>query len=295
MRANDNKAYLIVNADDYGYYDCVSRGILDGVENGIVTATGIFGNSEKFEEHIKWLKQYEAVDAGVHLNLTDGAPLTSKMRSKLTFSNGCFPGKYLLLIRLLLGSVKPEDVATEWRAQIERCLDTGLKLYFLNSHEHIHMLPSLFGVTQELAKEFDIPNVRFPISRPLHSFSTNAIVRDTMLRALSILNRNSIEGTPTCLLGLEQSGKLNIEFLKRTFSCLESGVVYELMCHPGYCKSTNQVNAKLTKYHDWNGEHRTLTNPAMQQILEQNNIQLIGFRNLEIRNGEMIVICPKEK
>jgi hypothetical protein len=38
-----------------------------------------------------------------------------------------------------------------------------------------------------------------------------------------------------------------------------------------------------------------LTNPAMQQILEQNNIQLIGFRNLEIRNGEMIVICPKEK
>ena len=33
--------YLIVNADDYGYFSCVSRGILDAVCDGIVTATGV--------------------------------------------------------------------------------------------------------------------------------------------------------------------------------------------------------------------------------------------------------------
>ena len=36
-------SYLIVNADDYGYHDCVSKGILSAARQGIVTATGIFG------------------------------------------------------------------------------------------------------------------------------------------------------------------------------------------------------------------------------------------------------------
>ena len=37
-------ACLIVNADDYGYFDCVSKGILESASRGIVTATGVFAN-----------------------------------------------------------------------------------------------------------------------------------------------------------------------------------------------------------------------------------------------------------
>jgi predicted glycoside hydrolase/deacetylase ChbG (UPF0249 family) len=44
MSPPEQRAYLIVNADDYGIFRCVSKGILEAASHGIVTATGVFAN-----------------------------------------------------------------------------------------------------------------------------------------------------------------------------------------------------------------------------------------------------------
>ena len=56
---------------------------------------------------------------------------------------------------ILKGQISLKDVRGEWCAQIEAC--RGRKLMFLNSHEHIHMLPVLFGLTVELRRNIGFP------------------------------------------------------------------------------------------------------------------------------------------
>jgi hypothetical protein len=85
---------LIVNADDFAYYDCVSQGILRLARAGIVTATGIMANSSHFHSHAVWLQDCENLDVGVHLNLTAGEALSLPMRKEMGRQGGRLPGKY---------------------------------------------------------------------------------------------------------------------------------------------------------------------------------------------------------
>jgi predicted glycoside hydrolase/deacetylase ChbG (UPF0249 family) len=94
-------SYLIVNADDYGYFRCVSRGILKAVTHGIVTATGVFANAMPFAEDAAKLRDCDGVDVGVHLNLTEGVPLTTELRNSLSRWSGRFPGKLSMAVALL--------------------------------------------------------------------------------------------------------------------------------------------------------------------------------------------------
>src|SRR5512139_3678244 len=107
--------YLIVNADDYGYFSSVSRGILDGGKDGLITATGVIANSHHFGEHIQWLKNATYLDVGVHLNLTYGRPLTEQMTRRLERWQGNFPGKYALALGVLTNQLPVRDVLAEWR------------------------------------------------------------------------------------------------------------------------------------------------------------------------------------
>ncbi len=136
-------AYLIVNADDYGYFDGVSRGILDCARHGIVTATGVFANSPFLDTHAAWLAGVPNVDVGVHLNLTDGWPLTRGLGDALSRSDGRLPGKFAIATAVMSRRIPLRLIRDEWRAQIEALLARGLQVRFLNSHEHIHMLPPL--------------------------------------------------------------------------------------------------------------------------------------------------------
>jgi predicted glycoside hydrolase/deacetylase ChbG (UPF0249 family) len=72
MPQQSQGAFLIVNADDYGYFRCVSKGILTAATRGIVTATGVMANAPRFVEHAAMLRDCDSLDVGVHLNLKIG-------------------------------------------------------------------------------------------------------------------------------------------------------------------------------------------------------------------------------
>ena len=282
-------SYLIVNADDYGYFDCVSRGIPDASHNGIVTATGIFANSIHFNDHVDRLIGEDKLDPGVHLNLTDQAPLTESMSRSLSRWAGLFPDKYSLVKALLTGTITIETVAQEWRAQIERCLGKKLKIHFLNSHEHIHMLPPLFKLVQSLADEYHIPNIRLPTPEQSPNFSIGTLIRDGSLKTLSFLNRRSLKVPAPRFLGMGESGRLSISYLKSTLPQLRTGEVYELMCHPGYYDPNEIIRPNLLDYHDWQRDFDTLTSPEVHEMLLSHNIRLIGYRHVTVQAGKFTV------
>lgn len=289
MNLGSEWSYLIVNADDYGYFSCVSRGILESARNGIVTATGIFANSIHFDEHVDRLLEEESLDLGVHLNLTGQAPLTVNMQEKLSRWSGLFPHKYAIAKAVLSGAITADDVKLEWSTQIERCLDKGLEIRFLNSHEHIHMLPSLFPVVQALAEKYRIQHIRFPTPELFQSLGIGALIRDTSMKILGVLNHRRLKKPTTRFLGMGESGRLSLPYLKQRLTKLIPGQVYELMCHPGHYDANEINDTQLLNYHDWEGEFDALTNTLLQDILHENKIRLIGYRHLQIKDSQLSV------
>lgn len=266
---------LIINADDYGYYRCVSKGILDAAKSGALTATGILANNPDLAIQLQWLNDLESVDVGVHLNLTCGQPLTDVMAEKLDSKQGQFPNAYAMSGLLLTGKITLADVRAEWRAQIETC--QSQKLCFLNSHEHIHMLPILFPLTLELAKDYGIEHVRLTQAEWLAPIGLSALVRNTLMQTMQLINQRHFKVKQPLFIGLSRSGKLDYDYLTTIFSKLKPGQSYELMCHPGRFDPTEISDAKLMAYHDWEGELALLQSPEVHDLYEKFGIRLSQY------------------
>jgi len=269
---------LIINADDYGYFSCVSRGIIEVAQAGALTATGILANHPDLSTQLDWLDSVPHLDVGVHLNLTFNQPLTTTMSKKLARSHGHFPNAYLMSGLILTGKISLATVREEWCAQIEACQHK--KLMFLNSHEHIHMLPVLFPLVLELAQAYNIPHVRLTQAEWLAPLTGAGLIRNTLMQAMQMLNQRRLN-TPTPLfLGLSRSGKLDYDALALMFSTLKAGNSYELMCHVGHFDAREISDPRLIAYHDWDAELALLQSSQLHALYQKFNIQLSHYHSL---------------
>lgn len=212
---------LVINADDYGYFPCISRGILEAANAGGLTATGILANSPNLAAQLGWLGTVKNLDLGVHLNLTYGHPITTIMTEKLSLWNGSFPGLYSMCLLVLARKISIQDIRNEWRAQIQACHHK--KLVFLNAHEHIHMLPMLFPVALGLAREYGIPFVRLTRAEWLSPLDRVGLVRNGLMQVMQGINQTRVKNKSPIFLGLSRSGKLDYGYLNTIFSRLKPG------------------------------------------------------------------------
>lgn len=275
-----NPIYLIINADDYGYFPCVSKGILDAAKTGALTATGILANSPDLEQQLEWAGSCKNLDLGVHLNLTSRHPLTSAMANKLAQSGGLFQGAFATTGLVLSGKIDVDTIRSEWRTQIDTCLSKGAELTFLNSHEHIHMLPVLFKLSLELAEEYKIPYVRLTMPEWVPPFGISPLIRNVLMQSMSLINQRRVSpDLPKCI-GLGKSGKLDLEYLSRIFAKLKPGSAYELMCHPGHFNPGEISDSRLLSYHAWEQEYDLLNSSDLQSLYTKFGIEVISYRDL---------------
>lgn len=272
-------ALLIVNADDYGYSEGISRGILEAVEEGVVTATGILANSPHFDEHVGRLRAIGGVDAGVHLNLTFGRPLTKRFARLLERRGGEFSrSKGGVALSVLSGRIDADAVEEEWDAQIRRCLDARLRIWFLNSHEHLHMLPALYRCVRRLAERHGVPFVRHARAEWVDRVRPAGFLREAALCLLDRVNRGRMAHGAPVLLGATRSGKVDMKYLRKRLGRLRAGAVYELMCHPGRPAPGEIADRRLLAYHDWEGELGALRSAKREGLF--GSVHLTRYREL---------------
>lgn len=276
----ENNIRLIINADDFGYFECTSRGIADAAQRGRVTATGVLATRPDLARHLTWLEPCEDLDLGVHLNLTWGSPLTAAMSARLSRWNGHFPGLNGMAGLILAKSIEPSVICAELRSQIDRCLRLRESVAFLNSHQHIHMLPPVFRLGIDLAREYGIPAVRIVRGAWRAAGTASALLRSAVFGALSPLTPAPCDRLCPQLVGLNESGRLNERRLECLLRSLKPGGIYELMCHPGHFDHSEIRERSLIAYHDWQGEFAALTSPALPPLLEELGISLTNFRSL---------------
>ena len=172
------------------------------------------------------------------------------------------------------------EVRCEWRAQIEACLSLGRPLLFLNSHEHIHMLPPLYHLTLELANEYQIPHVRLTSVDCFWPENGKALLRNILMQGMQIINQVRFKPQAPIFLGLNPSGKLNYAYLEKTFASLKPGKTYELMCHPGYFDPNEISEPRLLNYHAWENELALLLSPELSDLYAGFDISLQSYSTL---------------
>ena len=152
---------MIINADDFGYSSSVNRAILEAFDTGLVSSTTAMANMPGFEEACALAHERSMLaHVGAHLVLSEGEPLTEQIRAVERFcdASGTFArsgGRLFWLPRR-----EQVAVASELRAQIERCRGEGLPLTHLDSHHHVHNEPAIGRIVISLAQEFGVPYVR---------------------------------------------------------------------------------------------------------------------------------------
>lgn len=243
---------LIINADDFGLVDGATYGILDAIQNGVVTSTTMMVNTPGTRTAVKIVREDPALAVGLHLNVSLGTPLTQC--PSLT-QNGHF------LKPAALGTddrYSEEEVYQEICAQYAEFLDlTGRKPTHLDSHLYAHQkFPKVRNAVKRLAEETDLP------------------VRDL---AAGQYPRVHFEGS--FKVGPGETREQLKEKCLRLLRELERYPVAELMAHPAFDDPWLRENSSYNCQRIL--EHEVLTDPDIQTYIAGAPVVPASFRDLE--------------
>lgn len=156
---------IIINADDFGTSHTTDEAIIQTFSSGALSSTTIAANGATFESACQRAHDEKLLNRiGIHINLTDGQPLTDAIRTCPRFcdAEGYFLPKKITLSRLILPMRNEEKKALcdEVRAQIRRCRQHGLPLTHADSHHHIHTEIMIGTLIMDVLKEEGIHYLR---------------------------------------------------------------------------------------------------------------------------------------
>lgn len=269
---------LVVNADDYGLTLGVSSAILDAHERGVVTSTSVLTLAPAFPVTAPWLRSREGLATGLHLALVGEDPpllVAAEIPTLVTARGRLHESWRSLVPRLATGRVDPDDVRRELSAQHEAFVGAGLTLSHLDSHQHLHLWPSVAAVVLDLADSWGRPPFRVPTStgRGPTALAVRALGRRLRRR----LDRAGFAHPDACL-GLEESGRLvrsAWDPLLRRLRSLPDGVVVEIGTHPGAAE--DPARARYRWGFSWPAEHRALTDPTLRAAIAEAGYDLVSY------------------
>ncbi|MCC8426189.1 ChbG/HpnK family deacetylase [Mucilaginibacter sp. UR6-11] len=145
---------IIVNADDIGLKTSVNQAILYCYEQGYINSTSLLTNMDGFDEAIDLIHNNPVIkNIGVHVNFSEGRPLTDFSKSQFLDDDGYWdPGKTGKLIQFLNHDGKALFLK-EINAQIDRAISSALDIVHLDSHLHLHTLPAFYKLFIEVARQ----------------------------------------------------------------------------------------------------------------------------------------------
>jgi predicted glycoside hydrolase/deacetylase ChbG (UPF0249 family) len=250
---------LIVNADDFGYMERVSAGILRAHQDGIVTATTFMTNAPHTDGAARLARATPSLDVGAHLVVSYGRPLSDMASVRSLVDTD---GKFLRPKQLLSRDIDREEALTEYRAQYEKARDLlGRDPTHLDTHHWVHDHPALEWAIGELARETGA-------AARIHSDEQRDRLRARGVRTPDHFARE-----------FQYAGKVGVEQLLDLLERLATrDDVTELMCHPG---ENDLAMVKKSGYaRERPTELATLTDPRVRAALRDLGIALATFADV---------------
>lgn len=253
---------LIIQSDDLGITEAVSCGIEKAARKGAITCTGLFSNMPSAKHAVELIRPYENLCLGQDINLVAGRPCADPEKiPSLVQADGSF--KTSGMHRAMdardgnQDHVVYEECLIEVEAQIQAFMDlAGKKPEYL--HGHSYSTPAVRRAMEVMGEKYGIPLVRkmmeqYHIVRPEKSWNKKPFSLEDQMAADPL----------SCIIGDQ-------EFLKHEIGFIGT--------HCGY------VDADLFEVSTYtlirNRDLAAMTDSRMRQWIEENQIQLISYRDL---------------
>jgi len=158
-------ALPIINADDFGASPEHNQAIAISFREGWINSASIMPTMAGFAEACDLVERnHLRGQIGLHLNLSEGPPLSSAIAGLPRFCDrqGIFHRRTggLKQASIHLSSVEHRALAEEVSAQISRCVAAGIPPSHLDSHLHSHIEWAIGGVVIAMARKHGVPAVR---------------------------------------------------------------------------------------------------------------------------------------
>jgi hypothetical protein len=173
-------AKIVVNADDFGYSSLLNHSILKSFEMNLHSTTTLMCNMPGFEEACELAFENKITDrVGIHLNMTEGKPLTEKIKKYKKFVND--KGElYKSFKGYLYSREEKEIIYEELQAQVNKFKSKHFLPTHIDSHHHFHLDIGASLIIKEIALKNKIPAVRisftwgkYSLKKRIHSKLVN--------------------------------------------------------------------------------------------------------------------------
>lgn len=237
---------VILEADDLGLVYAFNEGIRVAYQEGVLTSTCIRANGYAYDHAVREiLPACPGLGLGIHLCLNEAGCVAPPSQVPLLLEKtGCLRGGFFWLIRLARTAAGSQQIELEFRAQIEKVLSDGLDIDHLNSHQHVHMIPSIFRITCRLSREYGIPAVRLTRELPywaggvrkrMQPFVNSNFLKHILLNNFARVNEIAARrfGIPTTdyFVGVNYTAHMNLAATLGGIRAAPYGSV-EVLLHP---------------------------------------------------------------
>jgi chitin disaccharide deacetylase len=154
---------ISINADDFGYSVDKNQAIVRCFQLGLVHRTSLMVNMPGFSHAISIIQSNHLIskNTGLHINITEGYPLSEPIKSCKQFCDDS--GKFIYKRQkpvFFLKKHEREALYQEMIAQMEILKSEGLKPSHLDSHHHVHTEWAVLRLVVRLSKAYGVRNIR---------------------------------------------------------------------------------------------------------------------------------------
>ena len=271
---------VLFNADDFGLSRGINEGIIKAFKGGMLKSASLMVTGDAFMDAVELARKNPLLNTGIHLTLVGGKSVLMREAIPTLVTNEGFFRKdfYSFMQSYLLGSIELKDIEREIRAQFEKYLGMGLKIRHVNSHQHIHIIPSIFRVVKRICDEFEIRNIRIPyeplrlnfIRRPRRFLDW--IVLSFLIKLLRSKFHKDDGFDYFDFRGFFDSGNLTTNSLKNILRTVKART--EIICHPGIPDRLTAEKYASWQY-SWESELKILTSEDLRRLVEEEGVKII--------------------
>jgi predicted glycoside hydrolase/deacetylase ChbG (UPF0249 family) len=261
-------------------------------------------NGAAFEDAVTAARPAANLSVGCHVVLVDGTPVSPPgALDTLVAIRSAEPEKFYSSLsafaaRAMLGGFDRDQLVAEITAQIRKLQSAGITVTHLDTHKHAHIFPEILTALLRAARICGIRAIRNPFvpikAMPARLFKGK---RDLWKRYSQVRMLHTFSGqflqktkragllTPDGVVGVIETGSVDhpdnsvgySSLLRQTLANLPEGT-WELVCHPGY--NDAELSATGTRLLDSREEERRLlTSAQLKQFLDEQEINLISYRD----------------
>ncbi len=242
---------LIINADDFGMTQPINEAISELFHQKRISSTSVMANMP-YAEEAKKLTSFSDISIGLHINFTQGKPVSEASRVySIVDNDGNFLMKSELLEKLKQNKVLYEHIKIEFFAQYEQLrYFVGDNISHFDSHQGSTRIPMVYRALLELSKEKELktavrvhskyylsnsemcPKVSNPRIFNAHKFGLKRVLAEYYFRAKRNNWRKTCRTPDGMLFNLNNNALSILSDLTKLKSRIKDDGIYEISCHP---------------------------------------------------------------